>query len=43
MTMTLEFRNNSGCGDRMDVYDIGAQLSTGRQGWAEAGLAGASA
>ena len=32
----LEFRNNSGRGDQIYVYNIGTLLSTGQQGWADA-------
>lgn len=35
-TIPLEFRNNSGRGDQIYVYNIGTELSTGRQGWADA-------
>ncbi|WP_329274267.1 glycoside hydrolase family 64 protein [Streptomyces sp. NBC_01451] len=35
-TIPLEFRNNSGRGDQIYVYNIGTLLSTGRQGWADA-------
>ncbi|MFF4897759.1 glycoside hydrolase family 64 protein [Streptomyces sp. NPDC001068] len=35
-TIPLKITNNSGRGDRVYVYDLGTQLSTGRQGWADA-------
>ncbi|WP_328540686.1 glycoside hydrolase family 64 protein [Streptomyces sp. NBC_00344] len=35
-TIPLTFTNNSGRADQVYVYDIGTQLSTGRQGWADA-------
>ncbi|MGY1499409.1 glycoside hydrolase family 64 protein [Streptomyces sp. QTS52] len=35
-TIPLEFRNNSGRGDQIYVYNIGTLLSTGQQGWADA-------
>lgn len=35
-TIPLEFKNNSGRGDQIYVYNIGTELSTGRQGWADA-------
>ncbi|GAA0288282.1 glycoside hydrolase family 64 protein [Streptomyces turgidiscabies] len=35
-TIPLQFRNNSGRGDQVYVYNIGTLLSTGRQGWADA-------
>lgn len=35
-TIPLTFTNNSGRGDQIYVYDLGTQLSTGRQGWADA-------
>ncbi|MFI1355129.1 glycoside hydrolase family 64 protein [Streptomyces sp. NPDC020898] len=34
-TIPLEFKNNSGRGDQIYVYNIGTELSTGRQGWAD--------
>nr|WP_203689573.1 glycoside hydrolase family 64 protein [Streptomyces sp. SID12488] len=35
-TIPLEFKNNSGRGDQIYVYNIGTLLSTGQQGWADA-------
>ncbi|MGW3914716.1 glycoside hydrolase family 64 protein [Streptomyces sp. NPDC005070] len=35
-TIPLTFTNNSGRGDQVFIYDLGTQLSTGRQGWADA-------
>jgi hypothetical protein len=35
-TIPLTLTNNSGRGDQVYVYDIGTQLSTGQQGWADA-------
>ncbi|MFE0516157.1 glycoside hydrolase family 64 protein [Streptomyces sp. NPDC058964] len=36
-TIPLKVTNNSGRGDAVYIYDLGTQLSTGRQGWADAG------
>ncbi|MGW0998409.1 glycoside hydrolase family 64 protein [Streptomyces sp. NPDC002520] len=35
-TIPLTITNDSGRGDPVYVYDLGTQLSTGRQGWADA-------
>ncbi|MFD3730464.1 glycoside hydrolase family 64 protein [Streptomyces sp. NPDC058632] len=35
-TIPLQITNNSGRGERVYVYNLGTQLSTGRQGWADA-------
>ncbi|MFF3849004.1 glycoside hydrolase family 64 protein [Streptomyces sp. NPDC002328] len=35
-TIPLKITNNSGRGDALYVYNLGTQLSTGRQGWADA-------
>ncbi|MFD3311219.1 glycoside hydrolase family 64 protein [Streptomyces sp. NPDC058656] len=35
-TIPLEFKNNSGRGDQIYIYNIGTLLSTGQQGWADA-------
>ncbi|MFD3946137.1 glycoside hydrolase family 64 protein [Streptomyces sp. NPDC058579] len=35
-TIPLTFKNNSGRSDRIYVYNLGTELSTGRQGWADA-------
>ncbi|MFC9387842.1 sugar hydrolase [Streptomyces venezuelae] len=35
-TIPLTFTNNSGRGDQVYVYNLGTELSTGRQGWADA-------
>ncbi|MFF6958715.1 glycoside hydrolase family 64 protein [Streptomyces sp. NPDC088197] len=35
-TIPLTFTNNSGRGDQVYVYDIGTNLATGEQGWADA-------
>lgn len=35
-TIPLKVTNNSGRGDAVYIYDLGTQLSTGRQGWADA-------
>ncbi|WP_432058106.1 glycoside hydrolase family 64 protein [Streptomyces sp. bgisy022] len=35
-TVPLTITNNSGRADRVYVYNLGTQLSTGRQGWADA-------
>lgn len=35
-TIPLTFTNNSGRGDQVYVYDIGTNLATGQQGWADA-------
>lgn len=35
-TVPLKITNNSGRSDPVYVYDLGTQLSTGRQGWADA-------
>ncbi|MFF9065689.1 glycoside hydrolase family 64 protein [Streptomyces sp. NPDC014891] len=35
-TIPLTFANNSGRGDQVYVYNLGTELSTGRQGWADA-------
>lgn len=36
-TIPLKITNNSGRGEALYVYNLGTQLSTGRQGWADAG------
>jgi hypothetical protein len=36
-TIPLRITNNSGRGDQVFIYDLGTQLSSGRQGWADAG------
>lgn len=36
-TIPLKITNNSGRGDALYIYNLGTQLSTGRQGWADAG------
>jgi hypothetical protein len=36
-TIPLKITNNSGRGDSVYVYDLGTELSSGRQGWADAG------
>ncbi|MCX2926339.1 glycoside hydrolase family 64 protein [Streptomyces sp. NEAU-W12] len=35
-TIPLQITNNSGRGEQVYVYNLGTQLSTGRQGWADA-------
>lgn len=35
-TIPLDFKNNSGRGDQIYIYNIGTLLSTGQQGWADA-------
>ncbi|MEC4019942.1 glycoside hydrolase family 64 protein [Streptomyces sp. H27-D2] len=35
-TIPLTFTNNSGRGDQIYIYNLGTQLTTGRQGWADA-------
>ncbi len=35
-TIPLQITNNSGRGDQVYIYDLGTQLSSGRQGWADA-------
>ncbi|AYL34314.1 glycoside hydrolase family 64 protein [Streptomyces fungicidicus] len=35
-TIPLQITNNSGRGEQLYVYNLGTQLSTGRQGWADA-------
>ncbi|MGC0379439.1 glycoside hydrolase family 64 protein [Streptomyces sp. SAI-229] len=35
-TIPLKITNNSGRGDQVYIYNLGTQLSTGRQGWADA-------
>ncbi|MGW3245316.1 glycoside hydrolase family 64 protein [Streptomyces sp. NPDC001070] len=35
-TIPLTFTNNSGRGEPVYIYDLGTELSTGRQGWADA-------
>ncbi len=35
-TIPLTFTNNSGRGEQIYIYNLGTQLSTGRQGWADA-------
>ncbi|MEU0054504.1 glycoside hydrolase family 64 protein [Streptomyces sp. NPDC006309] len=35
-TIPLKITNNSGRSDQVYVYDLGTQLSSGRQGWADA-------
>ncbi|WP_333775712.1 glycoside hydrolase family 64 protein [Streptomyces sp. IBSBF 3136] len=35
-TVPLKITNNSGRSERVYVYDLGTQLSSGRQGWADA-------
>ncbi|OKK08948.1 glycoside hydrolase family 64 protein [Streptomyces sp. CB02400] len=35
-TIPLKITNNSGRGEQVYVYNLGTQLSTGRQGWADA-------
>ncbi|WP_411070342.1 glycoside hydrolase family 64 protein [Streptomyces sp. cmx-4-25] len=35
-TIPLTFTNNSGRGEQVYVYNLGTELSTGRQGWADA-------
>ncbi|KAF3469167.1 glycoside hydrolase family 64 protein [Streptomyces sp. Tu 3180] len=35
-TVPLRITNNSGRGEQVYVYNLGTQLSTGRQGWADA-------
>ncbi|MEU6578453.1 glycoside hydrolase family 64 protein [Streptomyces sp. NPDC046805] len=35
-TIPLQVTNNSGRGDPVFLYDLGTQLSTGQQGWADA-------
>ncbi|MFJ7330768.1 glycoside hydrolase family 64 protein [Streptomyces cyaneofuscatus] len=35
-TIPLTVRNDSGRGDQIYVYNLGTELSTGRQGWADA-------
>ena len=35
-TIPLDFKNNSGRGEQIYVYNIGTLLSTGQQGWADA-------
>ncbi|MFJ8032701.1 MULTISPECIES: glycoside hydrolase family 64 protein [unclassified Streptomyces] len=35
-TVPLKITNNSGRSDQVYVYDLGTQLSSGRQGWADA-------
>ncbi|MGX1128344.1 hypothetical protein RKD49_000534 [Streptomyces glaucescens] len=36
-TIPLKITNNSGRGDRIHVYVLGTSLTTGQQGWADAG------
>ncbi|GKQ40476.1 glycoside hydrolase family 64 protein [Streptomyces sp. A012304] len=36
-TIPLKITNNSGRGEPLYVYNLGTQLSSGRQGWADAG------
>jgi hypothetical protein len=36
-TIPLTYTNHSGRSDPIYIYDIGTQLSTGKQGWADAG------
>lgn len=36
-TIPLTFTNNSGRNEPVYIYDLGTQLSTGQQGWADAG------
>ncbi|WP_234538404.1 glycoside hydrolase family 64 protein [Streptomyces shenzhenensis] len=36
-TIPLKITNNSGRGDQVYIYDLGTQLSSGQQGWADAG------
>jgi hypothetical protein len=36
-TVPLKITNNSGRGEPLYVYNLGTQLSSGRQGWADAG------
>ncbi|MFF0183851.1 glycoside hydrolase family 64 protein [Streptomyces sp. NPDC005244] len=36
-TIPLTFTNNSGRSEPVYIYDLGTQLSTGQQGWADAG------
>ncbi|WP_328988884.1 glycoside hydrolase family 64 protein [Kribbella sp. NBC_01245] len=36
-TIPLTITNNSGRGDAIYIYNLGTELSTGRQGWADAG------
>jgi hypothetical protein len=36
-TIPLKITNNSGRGDAVYVYDLGTNLATGQQGWADAG------
>ncbi|GGW54690.1 glycoside hydrolase family 64 protein [Streptomyces griseoloalbus] len=35
-TIPLQITNNSGRGEQLYVYNLGTELSTGRQGWADA-------
>lgn len=35
-TIPLKFTNNSGRSDPIYIYDLGTNLSTGQQGWADA-------
>ncbi len=36
-TIPLTFTNNSGRNEPVHLYDLGTELATGRQGWADAG------
>ncbi|WP_158853220.1 glycoside hydrolase family 64 protein [Saccharothrix deserti] len=36
-TIPLTFKNNSGRGDQIHIYTLGTLLSTGQQGWSDAG------
>lgn len=36
-TIPLTIKNNSARGEQIYIYNLGTQLSTGRQGWADAG------
>ncbi|MFF0204848.1 glycoside hydrolase family 64 protein [Streptomyces sp. NPDC005017] len=36
-TIPLTFTNNSGRGEQLYIYNLGTELATGRQGWADAG------
>ncbi|TDD44960.1 sugar hydrolase, partial [Kribbella antibiotica] len=35
-TIPLQISNNSGRGDALYIYNLGTNLSTGQQGWADA-------
>ncbi len=35
-TIPLKITNNSGRGDAVYIYDLGTNLATGQQGWADA-------